>query len=78
MAAAMADLVHPRQREAAAILLGAIELPAPAADVARAWIAAAKVCPGIKADAAVFNSRRAGLQRAAAIIAELLEEETPS
>jgi hypothetical protein len=36
-----------RQRLAAAILLSAVDLPQPADKVARLWLDAARVCPGI-------------------------------
>ena len=70
----MIDLVDRRQRIAACILLSAIDLPANATDAAKTFIAAAKVCPRITVAEACLGNRREGLERAAALIAELLAE----
>ena len=70
----MADLIDRRQRVAACILLSAIDLPAPARETARAWVAAARVCPRISVEEACLGNRRAGLERVAALVAELLAE----
>lgn len=67
------DLLDRRQREAACLLLSAIDLPATACDVARQWQAAARVCPGATADMLV-GGRRDQLQRARALIDQLLAE----
>ena len=69
-----ADLVDRRQRLAAAILLSAIDLPAPAATAAKTYMAAAKVCPGVTVADVRLGHRRDGLRRAARLIAELLAE----
>lgn len=71
---AEADIIDPRQREAAAYLLSAIDLPAPISVWARQATQAASVCPGFKADQAAINSRRVSLERAQAIITQLLKE----
>lgn len=73
----MAVAVDPRQREAAALLLGAIDLPAPAAEVARVWMAAAKVCPGITAERFCLGDRAAQLRRARDLIDQVLSEIAP-
>jgi hypothetical protein len=73
----MSGLIDPRQREAAALLLCAVDLPAPLAAVAGQWLEAGRVCPGFSLDQACMNSRRAALERAAGIVAELLKETTP-
>jgi hypothetical protein len=68
------DLVDRRQRLAACILLSAIDLPANATDAAKTFMAAARVCPGVTVGEAHLGHRRDGLERAAALIAELLAE----
>lgn len=68
------DLIDPRQREAAALLLSAIDLPAPAAAAAKQWIEAASVCPGITADRVVLGDRQAQLRRARELIDQVLDE----
>lgn len=68
------DLLDRRQRHAAALLLSAIDLPAPAGAWARAAIAAAKVCPGIKITEVQLNSRVAALTQARDLIDEMLRE----
>jgi len=70
----MADLLDPRQRLAACILLSAIRLPADAAQAAKTWAAAAKVCPGVTLGEARLGNRQEALEHAAALIAELLNE----
>jgi hypothetical protein len=72
----MADAVDPRQRQAAAILLSAIDLPAPLQVVAGAWAEAAKVCPGITA-ATTQLTRAEQLRCARVLIDELLSEIQP-
>jgi hypothetical protein len=71
-----ADLVDRRQRQAAAILLSAITLPAPAHAVASLWLRAAEVCPGISAEEVCLAGSRVGALRFARdliddVIAEL-------
>ena len=69
----MADLIDPRQRLAACVLLCSLDLPASIAEVAKAWMQAAEVCPGVKIDQ-LPSTRREGLERAAALIAECLAD----
>jgi hypothetical protein len=66
--------VDPRQKEAAALLLSAIDLPAPAAQVAQIWLVAAAVCPGLKANQAMLGDRAGQLRRARDLIDQLLTE----
>lgn len=70
--------LDPRQKEAAALLLSAIDLPAPAKLVGRIWLQAAAVCPGIKADQAMLGNRAGQLQRARDLIDQVLSELLPS
>lgn len=72
----MTDLVDPRQRQAAAILLCAIALPAPLEAVAQAWKAAARVLPGITLEHARPGDRPAQLRRARDLIDQCLSEIT--
>lgn len=68
------DLLDPRQRLAACLLLSAVDLPAPLPDVAKLWTAAAKVCPGVKVDQALLGDRLAQLRRAHELVVELITE----
>jgi hypothetical protein len=68
------DLIDPRQRQAAAILLSAVTLPAPMAAWARQLSRAAQACPGIKIDQIYINDRTAALKGARALIDALLAE----
>lgn len=69
------DLIPRPQRLAAAALLSAVDLPAPAGDFALTVIEATDVCPGVTtADVALGAGRRAGLMRARALIDGLLSE----
>lgn len=66
-----------RQRVAAAILLAAIDLPAPMDVVGRLWGRAAAVCPGITVDELpIGQSRRVMLTAARNLIDEMLGDVT--
>lgn len=69
-----AAALDPRQQEAAALLLSAIDLPAPAYHVVRIWRRAAQVCPGITIDQALLGDRRAQLEKARDLIDQVLSE----
>ena len=70
----MAVLIDPRQRQAAAILLSAMVMPAPMGDAAKALRFAASVCPGITAGEARVGDRKGALERVQDLVAELLAE----
>lgn len=71
----MTDLLDRRQRLAAAILLSAIDLPAPLPAYAQHALEAAKVCPGLNVAEAAFGAGRvAGLLKARDLVDELLAE----
>lgn len=70
----MADLLDRRQRLAAALCLGAIDLPAEASAWARQQIEAASVCPGLTVADVPLNSRREALTKARDILNELISE----
>lgn len=67
-------LVDGRQREAAAILMGAIDLPAEMFAVSQLWIAAAKLSPGLTVEGARLGDRRAGLERARDLVTATLAD----
>lgn len=69
------DLLDPRQRAAASLILAAVPMPGEMAAVAHQWSEAASVAPANSTAQAVFlNDRKAALQRAREIIDELLSE----
>lgn len=69
------DLLDHRQREAASILLAAVDLPQEGRKVARLWMAAARVCPGISVEAAMLgHGRRASLRRVRELVDQMLRE----
>lgn len=70
----MADLIDPRQREAAAILLAAVDLPAPAEQVAQTWLAAVVVCPGLTVSQVMLGDRSAQLNRVRDLVDAMLAE----
>lgn len=66
-----------RQRLAACLMLSAVDLPAPAGEVAQLLCAAAKVCPGVTMNelpSMGHDSRRRFLERARDLIDEVLAE----
>lgn len=66
-----------RQRVAAALLMMGFDLPQEMTAAARSMLAAARLCPGLSTGELVpmnSQSRRAALQRARAIIDEMLAE----
>jgi hypothetical protein len=69
-----ADLLDPRQRQAACLLLSAIDLPCEVGAWARQIQQAASVFPGATIDQASLNSRKAGLETARALIDAMLWE----
>jgi hypothetical protein len=71
------DLIDRRQRLAACLLLSAVELPAEAGQVARLWMSAAKVCPGVSVAEARLGHRREALEAARDLIEDLLSEAVP-
>lgn len=70
----MADLIDPRQRQAAAILMSAIDLPAPAFDAARIFGHAARLCPGMTMDMNPIGDRHAQLKLASDLIGQMIAE----
>ncbi|WKL57274.1 hypothetical protein Q1W73_16650 [Asticcacaulis sp. ZE23SCel15] len=68
------ELLDPRQREAAALIMSAIDLPAPAAYAAKVWMDAAVLCPGITLDAMAIGNRKAQLQQARYLIDTIIQE----
>jgi hypothetical protein len=72
--AAVPDLVDPRQRLAAALLLTAIDLPADMTGVARAGLQACNVCPGLTLAQVKFGDRVGALGAARDLIDAILQE----
>lgn len=70
----MIDLLDPRQRQAASLLLGAIDLPCECLAWAAQLAQAASVCPGVTIDAEAINSRKVALMKARRLVDELLLE----
>lgn len=69
------DPLDRRQRVAAAILMSAVDLPQPAADLAKLMIQAAALAPGVNVQQVCFGlGRRACLERARDLITAMLEE----
>lgn len=68
------DLLDQRQRHAAALILSAIDLPAPAEAWALQAIQAASVCPGITVGELVLGRRRAQLVEARNLLDAMISE----
>ena len=72
--AALRGLLDPRQRMAAALILSAAKLPAEAAPLARLWMLAASLEPGVTIADMHLGDRPGALRAARDLIDELLEE----
>lgn len=69
------DLLDGRQRQAAALLLCAVDLPAPMDTLLKLWRVGAKVAPGCTVADVFRNSREEGLQAARTLIDAMLAED---
>jgi hypothetical protein len=76
MTAKAPDLLDRRQREAAALLLSAIDLPANLTAWALQIKQAARVCPGVTINQVQIGNRRGCLIQARGLIDEMLSEKT--
>lgn len=72
--AAAALEMDSRQREAACLLMAAVDFPAPMHEASVLILEAAKLCPGITVDRVPIGQRILCLQRARQLIDDMLAE----
>jgi len=72
-----ADLLDPRQRRAAALVLGAVKLPAELEACGRQYLQAARIFPGCTAEDLMIGDPRGALRRARELIDQLLTDANP-
>jgi len=70
-------LLDRRQRLVAVLVMSAVDLPAPAEQVAKLWIEAARLLPGVKSGDIPLGRRVESLTRARDLLDELIKESQP-